>query len=272
MADLSGIDWEDAFSNAAYIPNGLAFPAKWQARAKAFRNTANAQLDLQYGEHPRERLDLFVPDTKPKGLCVFIHGGFWIDFDKSSWSDLAGGALAHGWAVVLPSYSLAPQARISEITAQIGRAISYTAERIAGPICLAGHSAGGHLAMRMVCSTSPLNANIAKGIERVVSISGVHDLRALRLHSMNEKLHLDETEAVAESPALLKPQTNAKITAWVGAQERPEFLRQSSLLREAWNKHGVVIELVVEADRHHFDVIDGLKDPHHPLTRTLIGG
>jgi hypothetical protein len=27
---------------------------------------------------------------------------------------------------------------------------------------------------------------------------------------------------------------------------------------------------VVEPDRHHFDIIDGLADPAHPLTRTLI--
>ena len=27
--------------------------------------------------------------------------------------------------------------------------------------------------------------------------------------------------------------------------------------------------LIAEADRHHFDVIDGLRDPSHPLCRAL---
>lgn len=269
--DLSGIDWEDAFSNAAYIPNGMAFPARWQTRAAAFRDTARARLDLAYGDQFREQLDLFLPDTPPIGLCVFIHGGFWLDFDKSSWSDLAAGPLANGWAVALPSYTLAPEARLSDITAQIGQAITYAAGQIEGPICLAGHSAGGHLATRMVCKTTPLRADISARIQRVVSISGVHDLRPLQLHTMNEKLRLDEVEARSESPALLTPKTAAKITSWVGALERPEFLRQSALLREAWDRQGVDIGLVVEPDRHHFDVIDGLKHADHPLTQALVG-
>jgi len=27
---------------------------------------------------------------------------------------------------------------------------------------------------------------------------------------------------------------------------------------------------VVEPDRHHFNIVDGLAHPDHPLTRTLI--
>jgi hypothetical protein len=27
---------------------------------------------------------------------------------------------------------------------------------------------------------------------------------------------------------------------------------------------------VVEPNRHHFDIVDGLADPGHPLTRTLL--
>src|SRR3546814_5563195 len=50
----------------------------------------------------------------PAGLAVFVHGGYWMAFDKSSWSHLAAGAVARGWAVALPSYTLCPEARISD--------------------------------------------------------------------------------------------------------------------------------------------------------------
>lgn len=271
MTCLSGIDWEDAFVNASHIPGGASYPERWAVRAAAFRESARGQIDLAYGDRPRERFDLFMPETAPRGLAVFIHGGYWIRFDKSIWSDLSAGPLARGWAVALPGYTLAPELRIGAITRQIARAIGAAAELVPGPIRLAGHSAGGHLATRMICRDTPLARELAGRVERVVSISGVHDLRPLRLHSMNEKLQLDDEEAARESPALHAPLAGVGVTAWVGARERPEFLRQSALLAEAWNGKGLSAQLVAEPSRHHFDVIDGLKTPEHPLTEALAG-
>lgn len=275
MTDHSGIDWEDAFANMAHIPQGARYPDLWAGRAEAFRAEVvrnGDMLDIAYGAHPRECYDLFRPATAPRGLVVFVHGGFWLGFDKSSWSDLAAGPIARGWAVAMPSYTLAPEARISAITLQIGTAIAHAARSVDGPIRLAGHSAGGHLVTRMVCDDSPLSGDLRGRIARVVSISGVHDLRPLRLNSMNKRLGLDAAEAEAESPALRQPLRGPHVTAWVGAAERPEFLRQSALLAEAWTHAGTPVDLVAEPGRHHFDVVDGLRERDHPLTRALTGG
>jgi len=267
----SGIDWEDAFLNAPYIPDGDGFKERWTESAAAFRKSASVESDLPYGDHPRERFDLFHPDGKPKGLAIFIHGGFWLALDKSYWSNFAAGALEMGWAVAMPSYTLAPEARIGHMTRQIGQAVTEAASRISGPIRLSGHSAGGHLATRMICENGPLERVVSDRIERVVSISGLHDLRPLRLHSMNAKLQLDSAEVDTESPALQQPMGDVQSIAWVGGQERPEFLRQSSLLVEAWSLKGAQTDLVVEPDRHHFDVIDGLKSKDHPLCKAFVG-
>ncbi|MCB1445029.1 MAG: alpha/beta hydrolase [Rhizobiaceae bacterium] len=269
--EMHGIDWEDAFANAAYIDGGADYTDRWAREAEEFRRTANAELDISYGPAPRERFDLFLPATEPKGLALFVHGGYWVSFDKSSWSHLANGALSSGWAVALPSYTLAPDARIHEITQAIGRAVTAAAGRVQGPIRLAGHSAGGHLVSRMVCEDTPLDAATANRISRVVSISGLHDLRPLQLHSMNGLLKLDPKEAASESAALLSPRPDIGIIAWVGARERPEFLRQSALIAEAWGRKGAGTNLIADPDRHHFDVVDGLTDPDHPLTRAFVG-
>lgn len=265
--DMSGIDWEDAFANAPHIPGGEDYPDHWRATAQTFRATATGRTDIVYGDAERARLDLFLPEVRTRGLLVFVHGGFWLAFDKSYWSHLAVGPLALGWAVALPSYTLTPDARIGQITTQVGQAITRAAELVDGPIHLAGHSVGGHLVTRMVCDDSPLASNVSDRIKRVVSISGLHDLRPLQLHSMNATLQLDPAEAAAESPVLRCPRRDVAVTAWVGAAERPEFLRQSSLLAEAWQ-----IPLVADPGRHHFDVIEGLTDPEHPLTRCLVEG
>ena len=272
MNDKSGIDWDDAFANGAYIENGMSYPPIWAARAAAFRQEADrAKTDMLYGEHPREKLDLFFPSVAPHGLVVIVHGGYWLNFDKSSWSDLAEGALGNGWAVAMPSYTLAPEARIENITDQIGRAIARAAEQIAGPIRLAGHSAGGHLVTRMVCDDSPLQSALLERVEGLVSISGLHDLRPLQLTTMNEQLHLTPQSAALESAVLHRPVGGAQVVCWVGGAERPEFLRQSAVLVETWGRAGAKTQLVVDPGKHHFDVIDGLKDPQSDMTRTLLG-
>jgi hypothetical protein len=254
--------WDDAYSNSAYIPGGEAFPSRWTEAAAAFRATAKARLDQVYGPSERERYDLFLPAETPRGTVIFVHGGYWLAFDKSSWSHLAAGPLAHGWAVALPSYTLCPDARIGEIVRQIAQ----SAAAIPGEIRLAGHSAGGHLVTRLNCADSSLGDRVRK----TLSLSGLHDLRPLMQTGMNEKLRLDEAEAIAESPALLRPQNGAKVTCWVGADERPEFLRQTALLANIWAGLGAEMKQIIAPGRHHYDVIDELADPHSPLIAELL--
>ncbi len=265
-------DWDDAFDNANYVPNALGYFDIWQERAEAFRNSGvKSDLSLPYGPKPREKLDIFWPAEKPKGLVVFIHGGYWLRLDRCYFSDLAFGPLAHGWAVALPSYTLAPHARISEITREIAAAVTYAANKIEdGPIRITGHSAGGHLAARMTCRSSPLSPALLKRVQKTVSISGLHDLRNLCKTKLNETLKLTIAEAISESPYLDTPVAGANVTCWVGGAERPEFIKQSHLLNDAWQSHGVEIDIQLDGVENHYTVIDGLKNPSSELTKSLL--
>lgn len=264
------IDWDDAFANGAYINRAAEYPPRWAAMAEAFRAQARLRADIAYGAHARERYDLFLPDALPLGLVVFVHGGYWLKFDKSYWSHLAAGPVAQGWAVALPSYTLAPEARLPQISSQIARAINHAAAEVAGPVCLTGHSAGGHLVTRMVCDDTSLPRGILDRIAHVLSISGLHDLRPLLHTQMNAELGLSEETARNESPALHSPPMDIAVTAWVGGNERPEFLRQSALLREAWARKGCAARLHVAEGLHHFNVIDGLAQPDSALTQAVL--
>lgn len=269
-------DWTDAYTNGAYIPDSGRWPAAWEGPARAFRErmeaAGRARLDLAYGSGPRNRYDLFLPAGEASGLVVYVHGGYWLRFDRSVWSHLAAGATQSGFAVALPSYTLCPDIRIGGIVEEIGRAVAHAAGRVAGPVVLTGHSAGGHLATRMACEGAPLPAAVASRIVHVLSISGVHDLRPLMRTAMNAGLRLDAAEAAAESPALLAPRPGTVLTCWVGAAERAEFVRQNALLANVWTGLGASTACVEEPGRHHFDVVDGLGDADHPLTRALLTG
>lgn len=264
-------DWSAAYDNRAAVgqTDVEKFVADITKKAAAFRDEMRAMgravLDQAYGDRPRQRFDLFLPDTEPRALAVFVHGGYWRTFDKSAWSHLAAGALARGAVVALPSYTLCPQVRIRDITIEIMTFLQKVADDYPLPLHIAGHSAGGHLAAR-----SSHARGLSNRIAKIVSVSGVHDLRPLIKTSMNSDLHLDKDEAVAESPALHQPPNDIDLTCWVGADELPAFRWQNHLLAESWGILGAKTEAVEAAGKHHFSVVEDLAQCESELTRTLL--
>ncbi len=267
-------DWDNAYANVPNIPGGESFPQRWTDAADAFRarmeEVGCSEVDIAYGKRERQRYDLFLPVQSPDGIVIFVHGGYWMRFDKSIFSHLADGPLARGHAVAMPAYTLCPEASIWEIVSEVVEAVRTIAGRIDGPIRLIGHSAGGHLVTRLVCSDGGLPPEIASRIVHVLSISGVHDLRPLLRLDLNKIFQLDLAQARAESPALKEPIDALRLTCWAGASERSEFLRQNALLANVWRGLGAAVELVEEPDRHHFDVIDSLTDPQSLMVRRLF--
>ena len=251
-------DFDRAYQNGAFIPGSAALPARWLAQAAAFRDAARGELALVYGPGARQRFDLFRPEGEAQGLMVFVHGGYWLEFGRESWSHLAAGALARGFAVAMPSYTLAPEARISQITQEVAAAVRAAMDLVQGPVVVTGHSAGGHLAAR-------IGTLGIERVRRVVPISPIAELSPLMQTAMQAGLRLTEAECASESPARLARTCQAHV--WVGAQERPAFLWQARLLSEAWD-----CPWTPQPARHHFDVIDGLGDPDSALMRACLGG
>lgn len=252
------LDPDRAYQNGAFIPGSDLMVARWASEATAFRAGAKADLGVAYGSGARQRFDLFHPVSQAHGLLVFVHGGYWLAFGREDWSHLAAGALARGWAVAMPSYTLAPQARIHAMTQEVAAAVRAASALVSGPVVITGHSAGGHLAARL--------ANLgAERLARVVPISPLAELSPLMQTAMQADLHLSEAECATESPARLPLRCPAHI--WVGAQERPAFLWQARLLSEEW-----ACPWTAAPGRHHFDVIDDLMDPKSALIEACLGG
>lgn len=267
-------DWTAAYDIEPHIAGAHGFYEAWERDGCSFREAMPAArkiLDLRYGPAPRNLLDIFLPEGQPRGLVVFVHGGYWSECDKPLWSHFARGVTERGFAMSVPAYTLCPHVRIADIVFEVAAAVERSAQEIAGPIALAGHSAGGHLASRLVAAPKVLPDTTLSRIMNLVSISGLHDLRPIMQTKMNETLAIDEAEAMAHSPALLRPARDLRVTCWVGSAERAEFLRQSALLANVWGGLGCSTATVVAPDRHHFDVIDDLQSPSSDLTQTLVG-
>ena len=262
---------DEAYANAAFIDNSEEIVADWIKKAKRFRarklKSGTAKIDIAYGASNRQKFDIFQPNVKPLGTVIFVHGGYWIDFDKSYWSHFASGVLANGYRCIIPSYDLCPSVKISDITCQIKDLICYVLKNYDGMISLTGHSAGGHLVSRMVSSDqwnrSKLRDDLLKRLNHVVAISPIADLRPLLKTSMNNKFNLDYDTAEKESPVFHTKMT-LPFTVLVGENERPAFLSQANYLSQTWS-----CSKIIATGKNHFNVIDDLENERSDLVNLL---
>lgn len=268
------IDLEAEYNNRARVPEHPAHLAAWARDAAAYRIACGdrAILDIAYGEHPRQRLDLFLPEGGVGGAVVlFLHGGYWQALGKSSFSHMAAGANAHGITVAVAGYTLCPDISIAGIVDEVRAAVVAVAQRFGKPLTVYGHSAGGHLAAAMAATDWGKEAP-GLGFDPVpaaLPISGLFELEPLVPTSINEKLGLDLAEARRLSPIYWPPPKGKRIVAVAGGDESNEFLRQTRDLAERWSAAGVIARAVTVAGTNHFTVIGPLADPNADLTRGL---
>lgn len=271
-------DGSAAYNNRAAVPDVGDWMARLDAASKAWRAafTGRIDADIVYGPHPRERYDLWHPGDAAHGTVVFVHGGYWRAGDKALYAALGRPLLQAGWRVAFITYPLCPEVSIAQITVSVEAALRHLATAVPdGPLVLSGHSAGGHLVTWLASTASALDATLRQRITRVVSLSGVHDLRPLRQsQELNVDLRLSEADAAHGSPVLYRPASAFDLVCACGATELPEFRRQNLLLATLWGGLGAASSRALEIDAaNHFTLLDGLALDAHggPLAPLLLG-
>lgn len=268
------IDYEAEYNNRARVPDHPAIFARWARDAEAFRAETDGERDVAYGEAPRQKIDLFAPaetsDDAP--LILFIHGGYWQSLDKSAFSHLARGALAHGFPVAMPSYTLCPEATIGDIIGEMRQCAAFLYRKTGRTILASGHSAGGHLSATLLATDwTDVDDNLPIDlVPAALAISGVFDLRPLIGTSMNEALKLDDNKAACFSPVLWQPPEDMILHLSVGSAESHEFIRQSKDMAAEWGAKGVHTSYHETEFANHFTVIDDLATKDSALTLELV--
>lgn len=270
---MHAIDYQAEYDNRARVPEHPAIFAAWTRDAAAFRE-AHPPLEIAYGGGERQRIDLFRPrEDRASATVMFIHGGYWQSLDRSLFSHMARGLLAHGVSVAVPSYTLAPEARVTDIVEEMRLAARETA-RFGRPLVVAGHSAGGHLAACLLCTAwKAISSDLPDDLVRAAyAISGLFDLAPLLHTKVNDKLGLDVEEARAMSPSFWEPRGDLGLVldAVVGGAESAEYHRQSRAIVDAWGAKGVATRFEAPAGAHHFDVIAPLADPGSAMVARLV--
>jgi arylformamidase len=261
-ADATRDERGAAYDNTRAVADSAALIAARNAASAEFRAAYPGHLDLPYAAGERTKWDLF-PATAPDAPClVFVHGGYWQRNRREDFCVLAEGALARGWSVGLPGYTLAPEASLTRIVAEVHAALSWLqangpAHGIAGRILLSGWSAGGHLVG--ACVGHP-------AVTAGLAISGIFELAPIRDTYLNDKLQLTEAEIEALSP-LRQPMVPKPMAIAYGSAELPELRRQSRSFHRARAEAHLPGPLVPVAGADHFRILDALRAPDGELLR-----
>jgi arylformamidase len=260
--------WEDEYNPRWRIPDSQRYFDTWHARAARARERLGGALDIPYGPHPRERLDLFRAPS-PRGTLVFIHGGYWRAFGKEAQSWLAEPFVSAGITVAIPSYPLAPAARLAHIVGSVSRAFAHLHRALLGNeerrrIVVAGHSAGAHLAACLLATGDGSGPHP----DAIVCLSGIFDLLPLLRTRMLESMGWQPDELHAVSPLFMPQPRAGTVILAVGGEESWEFHNQSARLARSWGER--VTALLQPAGRHHYSILEALEDPSDDLGRAVF--
>ncbi len=174
-------------------------------RAVLTRSAPPPDLVLRYGDGPDQVADIRLPPCGPSEdarqmtaaapLVMFLHGGFWrAEWDRSHTGPLAAALAAVGFVVCVPEFrrveSRSPggwPATFDDVATAVDTLPGMVAAAVHGAdpawVVLAGHSAGGHLALwaaarhRLPIGT-PWRTAGPQPVHAVVGLAPVSDLTA----------------------------------------------------------------------------------------------
>jgi arylformamidase len=270
---MAAIDFEAEYDNRGRVPEHPAIMDAWVRDAAAYREAADAELGLAYGNTSRTVMDVFHPATgRDAPLVLYIHGGYWRSLDNSHFSHLATGLNESGIAVAMPTYDLCPSVSMPTILDQLRQAARFLHARTGRRMVVVGHSAGGHLTAALVATDwASIDPSLpADLVPAGLAVSGLFDLEPLRATSINESLALDADAARAMSPLYWPVPPGRTLEAWVGGDESDEYLRQSRTIAERWAAAGARTAFRTVPGANHFTVIAGLRDAADPMTRAVV--
>lgn len=268
------------YDSAARSPELTALRDERTARvdreAATVRKTARASLDVAYGAHQREKIDVFLADKPDAPLLAFIHGGYWKQRTKDEFAWMAPAYTEAGVAFASIGYPLCPEVRIGDIVGSVRRALVHLAKEARalgfdpGRIHVGGHSAGGHLSAMLAATDFSALGAPRDLVKSATLVSGLYDLEPLRLVKVNQELKLSPADIAPLSPVQFAPQRHVKITTTVGSAEGEEFVRNTNELTAAWRAKGADVTEIAAPGFHHFNVLDEMGYAGRPMFRQVM--
>ncbi len=233
--------------------------------------------DIAYGEDPRQRLDLYIPETPDpaRRVVVFIYGGAWTSGRRQDYLFVAQALADAGFHVVVPDYRLSPNPRFPGFVEDGASAMRWAQDNVAAHggdasrIFLAGHSAGAHIALMLAADTPYLRqAGFGRArLKGVVGIAGPYDFLPFSSNSVRDVFA--GSDPASTQPINFVGRGLPPALLLHGDADETVLLRNSQRLGAAWQAAGNEAEVKVYSGVGHIGIVTAFSDMMRNRAPTL---
>ena len=189
---------------------------------------------------------------------MFIHGGYWQTRAKEVFTLFAEGPMAHGINVALIGYTLAPDATLDQIVAEIHAGIDYLAGQLPA---LGGDAAASWCQDGRPADIYLDGAVASEGRRRASAIIGIYDLEPIRHSYLNVKLGLDEAMSQRNSPMAQPGGPMKPLSLVVGGAELPLLRKQTADFAGHRARYGLPVTYEEIPGADHFSIMNEMQSP-----------
>lgn len=208
--------------------------------------------NIAYGDHQRQKFDLYLPDNAQREpIIIFFYGGSWQKGSKDDYRFLGQAFASKGFATAVVDYRLYPEVRYPEFVEDAARATTYIAfhaERYGADrsaLYVAGHSAGAYMAMMLGGDPAYMAAAGGKRswIRGIIGIAGPYNFLPITDDTLKTIFstapggasqpinHLSGTVppvflATGDADDTVDPRNSEQVAAKLTAMKRPVILRR----------------------------------------------
>ncbi|XP_062150511.1 isoprenylcysteine alpha-carbonyl methylesterase ICME-like [Alnus glutinosa] len=254
--------------------------------------SSQVRRSVVYGDQPRNRLDLYLPENNDelKPVVIFVTGGAWI-IGYKAWGSLLGKQLAERDIIVAClDYRNFPQGTISDMIKDSSQGISFVCNHIAeyggdpNRIYLMGQSAGAHISACALVEQAIKESESGKGesiswsvsqLKAYFGLSGGYNLLNLvdHLHKRGlyssiflsimegeQSLQRFSPEVMIQDPSIRDAVSHLPpITLFHGTSDYSIPSDASKTFADALQRAGAQVTLILFEGKTHTDLF--LQDP-----------
>jgi len=268
-----------------YPAEAAAYAAEALALSAAAAERCRTELDVPYGSHPLQQLDLYLPERAAKApVLIFAHGGAWTHGIKEWMGLMAPPLVSAGIILVSVNYRLGPQDKFPAALEDCLAALAWVHRNIAryggdpSRIAVGGHSAGGHLYALAVLRKDlhPRFGLPPKPVLACLSVSGQMNMMfPERLPGspearIYETFLSDDAAGRAASPInFIAPDMPHFLLAY-GSADFARIIRGNREMAGALRARGIAHEELVFEGHDHFRTALELRHPENPWVARAV--
>jgi arylformamidase len=276
--NMDQVELDTAYDQSKYAPTQKQIQARYASRSDEVRRILGEPQRVAYGPSEHEKLDIYKTKKPNAPIYVFIHGGRWLLGKARNYGYPAELFVNAGAHYIALDFILVKEAGgdISVMAEQVRRAIAWVyknADQFGGDrnkLYVGGHSSGGHLCGIASVTDWPALGVPADGIKGWHCMSGLFDMKPVRLSARSTYVKFTDATEDAMSTQRHLAKINAPVVLAYGTNETPEFQRQSRDFAAALKAAGKQVELIEAPNYNHFEMCESLGNPYGPNGRAAL--